>query len=345
MTDSSAHKPSKDIIVIAPNWVGDAVMTQPLLALLKQQHPDASIDVLAPTYTQAIYTRMAEVREVLALPFEHGEFKWNERREFARSIKGKYAHAVVLPNSWKSALVPWFAGVPKRTGWRGEMRYGVLNDVRVLNKQSQPLMVERFAALAGDIYKSSGLEPKLVVDVNNRDRLINALQLDAHAGSAKPIIAFCPGAEYGPAKRWPTAHFGALAKRLIAEGKQVWILGSPKDAEISREIQQGGDEQCVNLIGKTTLGDAVDLMSLASAVVANDSGLMHIAAALGIAQLSLFGSSSPTFTPPLSKRARVISLRLECSPCFKRNCPLGHTNCLVQITPELIAKELKQLVP
>ncbi len=343
MTDSSTQNKSHNIIVIAPNWVGDAVMTQPLLALLKQQ-PDAYIDVLAPIYTKAIYTRMAQVRDVLTLPFGHGEFEWNKRREFARMIKGKYTHAVVLPNSWKSALIPWFAKVPMRTGWRGEMRYGVLNNIRILNKQAMPLMVERFAALAGDIYKSSELEPKLVVDVTNRDRLVNELHLDARAGSAKPIVAFCPGAEYGPAKRWPTEHFGALAKKLIAEGKQVWLFGSPKDAEISREIQQGSDEQCVNLIGKTSLDDAVDLMSLASAVVANDSGLMHIAAALGIPQLSLFGSSSPTFTPPLSKRARVISLRLECSPCFKRDCPLGHTNCLVQMTPEMIAKELNQLV-
>jgi heptosyltransferase-2 len=318
-------------LVVAPSWIGDAVLSHPLLARLKEADPTGSIDVLAPPWVQPIYRRMPQVGETRALPFGHGELRLADRRRFAKALP-RYDRAVVLPNTLKSALVPWHAGIPMRTGWRGEMRYGLLNDLRILDEESLPLIVERYAALAqprGEALRRPLPEPRLTVDVAARAAAVAKHGLDV----SRPIVAFAPGAEYGPAKRWPARHFADLARRLAERGESVWLFGSPKDAEVTAEIRSLSGDACVDLAGKTTLDEAVDLLSLAGRVVANDSGLMHVAAALDRPMAALFGSSSPEFTPPLSTRARVISLRLECSPCFARTCPLGHTNCLVKIEP------------
>jgi heptosyltransferase-2 len=274
---------------------------------------------------------MPQVAATHALPFGHGDLRLGDRRRFAKSLP-RYDRAVVLPNTLKSALVPWHGGIPVRTGWRGEMRYGLLNDLRILDEEALPLIVERYAALAqsaGEPLRRPLPEPRLTVDLAARAAAVAKYGLDA----SRPIAAFAPGAEYGPAKRWPARHFAALARSLSARGESVWLFGSAKDTDVTGEIQRLSGGVCVDLAGKTTLDEAIDLLSLAGRVVSNDSGLMHVAAALDRPMAALFGSSSPEFTPPLSTRARVISLRLECSPCFARTCPLGHTNCLVKIEP------------
>jgi heptosyltransferase-2 len=319
-------------LIVAPSWVGDAVLSQPLLARLKARDPDGTIDVLGPPWALPVYRRMPQVAAVHAFPFGHGDLRIAERRRFAKTLP-RYDRAVVLPNSLKSALVPWFAGIPRRTGWRGEWRYGLLNDVRVLDKTALPLIVERYAALAdepGEAFVRPLAEPRLEIDAAERSALVARLGLDL----ARPVAAFAPGAEYGPAKRWPARHFASLARSLLDRGWQVWLMGSAKDAPVTAEIQAHAGERCRDFAGKTALGEAIDLMSLASRVVTNDSGLMHIAAALDRPTAAIFGSSSPAFTPPLSAKAKVISLRLSCSPCFARECPLGHTNCLETLPPE-----------
>jgi len=200
-------------------------------------------------------------------------------------------------------------------------------------------MVERFAALAqpkGEALRQPLPEPRLAVDTVARDATLAKFGLSLE----RPVVAFAPGAEYGPAKRWPAAHFATLATELADRGFQVWLFGSGKDQEITAQIVAGTKAACVDLAGRTSLDEAIDLMSCASQVVSNDSGLMHIAAALDRPMAALFGSSSPGFTPPLSARARVISLHLDCSPCFKRVCPLGHTNCLVQMEPSRVLAAL-----
>lgn len=319
-------------LIVAPSWVGDAVLSQPLLSRLKARDPGGTIDVLGPPWALPVYARMPEAGRLHALPFGHGELRIAARRRFARTLPA-YDRAVVLPNSLKSALVPWFAGIPRRTGWRGEWRYGLLNDVRTLDKAALPLIVERYAALADDPgapFARPLAEPRLAIDPAARAALVAKLGLDL----ARPVAAFAPGAEYGPAKRWPARHFASLARILLARGHQVWLFGSGKDAEVTAEIQALAGGDCRDFAGKTSLGEAIDLMSLASRVVTNDSGLMHIAAALDRPTAAIFGSSSPAFTPPLSAKAKVISLRLSCSPCFARVCPLGHTNCLETLPPE-----------
>ncbi|MDD5242131.1 MAG: lipopolysaccharide heptosyltransferase II [Sulfuricella sp.] len=347
------------ILIIAPSWVGDAVMAQPLLRRLREQHPDATIDAFAPAWVAPVLERMPEIRRVITNPLAHGELCLKLRWHLGRALRReRYGHAIILPNSLKSALLPFFAGIPLRTGFKGEMRYGLINDLRNLDKKALPLMVERFAALAGR--RHSPLRrpveyPRLTADTEQVQTTLAKLGL-----AAKNPVAFCVGAEYGPAKRWPAAHFAELARRLADKGHEIWLLGSAKDFEIGKEIEriystlpsfassplegegwgEGGNSTLRNLCGKTDLAQAIDLLAAADFAVVNDSGLMHIVAALGKPTIALFGSSSPDFTPPLSDKARIVSLNLPCSPCFKRVCPLGHLDCLMKLTPQRVLEEI-----
>lgn len=325
-------------LVVAPSWVGDAVLSHPLLVRLKEADPQGTIDVLGPPWVLPVYRRMTEVASIRTLPFDHGELRLGERRRFAKALP-PYDRAVVLPNSFKSALIPWHAEIPVRTGWRGEMRYGLLNDMRSLDAAALPLIVERYAALAqpaGETFARPVPEPRLRVDAAGRIAALAKYALDA----SRPVAVFAPGAEYGPAKRWPVRHFAQLAKDLAGRGYAIWLFGSRKDAEVTATIQHLSGDICRDLAGRTSLDEVIDLMSLAERVVTNDSGLMHIAAALDRPLAAIFGSSSPAFTPPLSAKARVISLRLSCSPCFARICPLGHTNCLETLEPAAVLAAL-----
>jgi heptosyltransferase-2 len=327
------------ILIVAPAWVGDAVISQPMLSLLKARAPMDAIEVLAPPWVAPLYRRMTEVDAVFESPFPHGQLALGRRRAVAAALRTRaYDRAIVLPNSLKSALIPWMAGIPKRIGYLGEQRYGLLNDRRRLDKAQLPRLVDRFAALAlppGDPLPPQLPQPRLAVDLSNQ-----AIE-QAKFGLKRqpPIVALCPGAEYGPAKRWPPAYFADIAQLNLSRGRQVWIFGSGNDATVGAEIVAAAPG-AINLCGRTSLADAIDLIALAERVVTNDSGLMHVAAAAGCEVIALFGSTTPDYTPPLSKRARTISLKLECSPCFERTCPLGHTNCLVQMKPERVIDEM-----
>ena len=328
------------ILIIAPSWVGDAVMAQPLLRRLRERYPDAVIDAFAPAWVAPVLERMPEIRRVVINPLAHGEFSLKLRWKLGRALRlDHYDHAIILPNSLKSALIPFFAGIPLRTGFKGEMRFGLVNDLRHLDKQALPLMVERFAALAenpGAPLRRPVENPRLTAD---KDRVQTTL---AKLGlfPKKTVIAFCIGAEYGPAKRWPAPHFAELARMLVNAGHEIWLLGSHKDAEIGAEIERSSNGAARNLCGQTELDEAIDLLAAASLAVVNDSGLMHIAAALNKPMIALFGSSSHGFTPPLSDLARIVSLNLPCSPCFKRVCPLGHFDCMMKLTPQRVFEEV-----
>ena len=328
------------ILVVAPNWIGDALLAQPLFARLRQRHPGVVIDALAPGWTAPVLRRMPELGEVLDAPFGHGELKLAARWRAGRCLHPRaYDQAIVLPNTFKSGLIPFFAGIPLRTGFIGELRYGLLNRVHQLDEQALPLMAERYAQLAeepGEPPVRPLAEGGLLVDQSNLAAALAHLELSR----AKPVVAFCPGAEYGPAKRWPARYFAELAAKLVARGRAVWLFGSGKDREIGEEIVRLAPGAAVNLCGSTDLASAIDLLSLAEVVVSNDSGLMHVAAAVGRPVVALYGSSSPEHTPPLSRAARVVRTGIDCSPCYARECPLGHFKCMNELLPERVMAEI-----
>ncbi|MEM1173771.1 MAG: lipopolysaccharide heptosyltransferase II [Pseudomonadota bacterium] len=317
--------PAERLLVVGPSWVGDMVMAQALFKTLAGRFPDADIDVVAPGWSVPIVARMPEIRRAVVLATAHGEFGLGKRRELAASLRPEgYTRAIVLPRSMKAALVPWLAGIPTRTGFRGEMRFGVINDIRPFDKALLDQTVKRFVALGlpPDELPTDIPQPVLRVDAARQRTLIDALGLP----TGKPVVAMMPGAEYGPAKCWPLEHFASLARELAVRGFDVWLLGSDKDRAAGESIASASS--ALNLCGRTSLEDVIDVLALAQQVVSNDSGLMHVAAAVGCHVHGIYGSSSPAFTPPLTERRTIHHLDLDCSPCFKRECPLGHLNCL-----------------
>ncbi len=330
------------VLVVGPSWVGDMVMIEPLLASLKARQPVPAVDVLAPAWSAPLLSRMAQVRRAIDLPIGHGQWAVGKRLAMGRALRGQYRQAIVLPGSWKSALLPFFAGIPQRTGFVRELRYGLLNDARRLDKRALPMTVQRFAALglgAGAPLPGT-LQPRLNADPVVVARTLASLGLSTDSA---PVLLLCPGAEFGPAKRWPAVHFAALARHYRQRGWQVWLVGSARDASITAQVKAAAGDGCIDLAGRTDLGEVCDVIAAADLVVSNDSGLMHVAAALGRPLVAVYGSSDPGFTPPLSARARVVSLALSCSPCFKRECPLGHLRCLNDLDPERVLAAAAEL--
>jgi heptosyltransferase-2 len=316
-------------LIVGPSWVGDMVMAQSLFIHLKQREPDRPIDVLAPGWSLPVVARMPEVRSGIDAQTGHNELGIGKRRSIARRLRGQYDHAIVLPRSLKAGLVPWFAGIETRVGFRGEMRYLLLNDIRSLDRSILDQTVKRFLALGLDANEAlpSAPYPALRVSPENQQAVMRRLNLS----SDRPVVAMMPGAEYGPAKCWPFDYFAELASLLTADGFDVWILGSAKDDVAGAAIAELSP--VINLCGKTSLEDVIDLLGYAEHAVSNDSGLMHVAAAVGTKTHAIYGSSSPSFTPPLTDACDIHYLDIDCSPCFERECPLGHLRCLKEIEP------------
>jgi heptosyltransferase-2 len=331
-------------LIAGPAWVGDMVMAQSLFIAILQQEPYAIIDVLAPEWSVPLLQRMPEVNEAITVPVKHGELGLGKRWHLGRSLRARnYDRAIIIPRSLKAALIPFFSGARIRTGYRGEMRYGLLNDIRPLDKSVLTQTVQRYVALglpADSPLPPAIPQPHLQVDKQNRQRLLNELQLKQDVG----VIGLLPGAEYGPAKRWPVDYYNELAQRLVQSGYQVWLFGSQKDRGVAEQIADGAGEAVQNLCGRTSLVDAVDLIACCDALVSNDSGLMHIGAAVGSPLVAIYGSSTPDYTPPLTDKAEVLYRRLACSPCFKRECPYGHTDCLYGIPVEQVYNALMSMI-
>ena len=334
---------SKKILIVGPAWVGDMVMAQTLFKWLKQKDSTVQIDVLAPIWTKPLLKCMSEIDDTIESPFGHGELRLMERYRFGVALQERsYDQAIILQNSYKSALVPYWAKIPQRTGWIGAVRYGLLNDARRLNKERFPLMIHRYIALGldkGDVMLPVKLPlPELRVSSMKCEEALNRLLLKAPV--IAPLLALCPGAEFGSAKQWPTDYYAKVAQVKLVEGWQVWIFGSIKDKEAADHIESLTRGRVKNLAGMTTLSEAVSLLSLASVVIANDSGLLHVAAALNRPVIAVYGPTTPSFTPPLSRKAKAIKLSLSCSPCFKRECPYEHQQCMKLLKPTAIVKAI-----
>jgi heptosyltransferase-2 len=330
---------AESILVVGPSWVGDMVMAQSLFRLLRRESPGLAIDVVGPAWSVPLVARMPEVRRGIALDAGHGELALGRRWALGRVLRTQgYDRAIVLPRSFKSALVPLFARIPRRTGFATEMRRLILDDARTLDRRALDQTVKRIIALglpAGAPLPEPP-QPELRVDAGNRDRLLAGFGIGR--GSA---VALMPGAAYGPAKQWPVEHFAELAALLAARGEEVWVLGSAGERALGERIAGRAGPEVRNLCGETRLEDVVDLLSVARAAVTNDSGLMHVAAAVGTHVVAVYGSSSPAFTPPLTDRKTIHYLGLECSPCFRRECPLGHLRCLRELAPATVLASLR----
>lgn len=338
-------------LIIAPSWIGDLVMSQSLFITLKKQLPKLELHVMAPIWCFPILSRMPEVDRTIEMPIGHGSFALGARWKIGRTLQSEhYDQAIVLPNSLKSAFIPLFAGIKKRSGWKGESRYGLLNDLRN-NKQNFPRMVERYVALAfpKPQMKSSRNIPEISFPKLYTDEMLQKSALTLYdLNTIKPILGLCPGAEFGPAKRWPEKYYAEIAKRWINQNNgQIWIFGSTKDIETAEQIKNclpvNLQTNCNILAGKTTLTEAIDLLASCNTVVSNDSGLMHIAAAVKTPLVAIYGSTSPTYTPPLSDTVQIVNTDIECRPCFKRECPLNHLNCLNQLNPNQVWHAIQQL--
>lgn len=341
------------ILIIAPNWIGDAVMSEPLLAKLKTLYPQSDIDVLATPWVAPIYRACTEVGEVIEANLVHKQLQWSLRKHLAKQLQAKqYDACFVLPNSLKSALIPWLANIPVRIAYRGEMRYGLINcALDNPSKVNRPPMAEHYLALSTALDRKAipnthtPIEPRLHISPQASVLVSNKLK-QASIDPASMYI-FCPGAEYGVTKRWPAHHFAKLAQSLLSTepSAQIILLGSKSDHALAQNIslEAGNHPQIHNWCGDTSLDEAIALIGICKALISNDSGLMHIAAALKIPQVAIFGSSDPQHTPPLSNKAKVLYLNLPCSPCHKRECPLGHLKCLNDISPKMVLDSVQAL--
>ena len=333
-------------LVIAPQWIGDAVMSEPLLACLAERGERVSVAALP--WVAPVYRAMPSASEVIELPFAHARLDAAERWRLARAWRGRFDRAYVLPNSIKSALLPWLARIPERIGYRGEGRFGLLTR-RLADPQGRPPMVDFYRALA-DLGGPSGDRPQ-AADGHRAPRLVfSETEVDAALMAAglrrRGYWAFAPGAEYGPSKRWPAEHYAELARSLHrSSGLPLVLLGSPAEAPLCREIAAMAGPASRVLAGALSLQQAMALIAAARGVVSNDSGLMHVAAAFGVPQVAVFGSTSPLHTPPLNPHARVVWLKdepgLDCMPCFERTCRYGHYRCLVEVSPALVEDALE----
>lgn len=331
------------VLIVGPSWVGDIVMTQSLCISLRQREPDVVIDVLAPGWGLPLVARMPEVRRGIEFPVGHGEVGLGKLWRLGRSLAGQYDQAIILPRKLKAALPPFFAGIRQRTGFTGESRYWVINDRRPFDPKILPLNVQRHVTLGlppGTPLPPPVPQPRFTVDLAHQAECLKRQGLDL----SRPAIAMAPGAEYGPAKQWPLDNYGVLAAELVRRGYQVWIFGSKKEIPFAEHIiAKAAVPQVVSLCGKTSLVEVVDLLAACKALVSNDSGLMHVAAAAGIPVVPIYGSSSPYNTPPLTDKAKPIYLALSCSPCYQRTCPLGHLRCLNDIHPPQVLEAMSEL--
>lgn len=328
-------------LVLGPAWVGDMVMAQSLFkAVLERSGSEMLIDVLAPSYTLPLLKRMPEVHDAFAMPLiQHRELAIGKRYKAGKGLRARqYDQVIVLPNSWKSALIPFWAKIPKRTGWVGESRFGLLNDIRRLDKAVLTSMTSQYAALAFPKGQEEAAKtipqrwwPALSVNPLDVQKTLDKFSITLDKN--RPVLALCPGAAFGSAKRWPEEYYAELANQMINQGWEIWLFGSAGEKTVGHKIQSLCNNRCRDFVGTTSLPEAIDLLSVVTKVVSNDSGLMHIASALKRSVVAIYGPTPAEFAPPLVVSAKILQRDLPCRPCKQRECPLGHHHCMKMISP------------
>ena len=342
-------KVTQRILIVGPTRVGDSVIAQSLYRRIKQLNAAAAIDVLAPKYLHGLLKRMPEIRYTIDLPLAHKQLGLSKRKQIGISLRGRYNQAIILSRSLKATLIPWFAQIAIRTGFRGEMRYGLINDMRKLDRDAmphlgnRPRLADRWVHLGQPKQMRLPKEipqPRLSVKPANAQICMEHLALNSNS----PIMALAPGIADSPAKQWPARYFTETAEHYGKQGYQIWLLGAENDQAICRQITEATDMPINNLCGRTSLEDTIDILAQADIVLSNDSGLMHIAAAVGCSVIGIFGSTTPEYALPSSDWVKASWTGLSCSPCWQKTCRYGHYHCLTRITPKDIVPIVDFLV-
>lgn len=341
-------------LIIAPNWIGDAIFSHGLIKVIKNQYPEADIDVLAHERIACVYEMMPEVNQIHGANNEKSKLNFWTRVQIARKIsKQNYTHAYIINNAWKHALIPFLARIPNRIGWLGEFRFILVNQWRLLNKKMFPDMLSKLSSLG--LPKNKQLEvhymreqlyPKLQANKQNQFKILTNLGLHQSLSSNKPIVAISPGSDNGTSKRWPATKYAFLIQKLIKINCEVWIFGSPKEKNLSDYIMQhtGKSDSIHNLTGRTNLDEALDILGLCNVAVCNDSGLLHASAALGLGVVAIYGPTSENFAPPLTVNKAVITEDVKCRPCNQHECPFGHHACMETIEVDRVLSKVKFLL-
>jgi heptosyltransferase II len=324
-------KDTSPILIVPYMWIGDFVRCHTVVTLLRQRFPDRPVDLLATTLCAPLADYMPGVRQSIVADLPRGRLALAQQRALAARLKREgYGMALTMPRTWKAALAPFLAGIPRRTGFVGEGRLVLLNDMR-FGERKLPRMIDRCAMLAlprGAAQPPEWPLPELKVPVSE----IAAWRIRRGLTDDRPIVALAPGA-VGPSKRWTAEGYDALARQFAADGFAVWILGGPNETSLAAGI--AGDSGAVDLTG-TDLRDAILALGAASVAISNDSGLLHVAAALGTPSIGIFGPTSPWHWAPLNPLAAVIESKSElaCRPCHKPVCRLNHHRCMRDITAD-----------
>ncbi len=324
-------QPEDRILVVAQAWVGDIIFSQMLYTQLQAQQPQVRIDVAAPAWTEALLQRMPQVHQHHIIDIPHGRLKPHRQWRLAQQWRGQYTQAIVVPRSAKAALAATLAGIPRRTGFASNGRPGLINDAR----PRPDGVIARMLTLAGADPSTEVAHPKLEVDPDRARTVMQRFGLDPQAR----WVGLMPGAAYGSAKQWGVAAFAELAALLIEQGYRVCVLGGKKEPLMGDQIATVSDS-VVNLCGKTTLDEAVDLISALACAVCNDSGLLHVAAAVDTPTVGIYGATSPHTHPPLNPNASICYADTVCSPCQQRHCPYETHGCMRAITPEQVHIEV-----
>jgi heptosyltransferase II len=332
-THTDRYKDTRPILIVPYMWIGDFVRCHSVVKVLRQRFPDRPVDVLTTSLCAPLADYMPGIRQAIVADLPRGRLALSQQRALARRLKREdYGMALTMPRTWKAALAPFLAGIPQRIGFAGEARFVLLNDVR-FGEKKLPRMVDRCAMRAlprGAAQPPDWPLPELEVPASE----IAAWRIRRGLTEDRPIVTLAPGA-VGPAKRWTTEGYAALARRLIADGATVWVLGGPGEKAIATEIAATGG--ALDLTG-TDLRDAIIALAAASVAVSNDSGLLHVAAATGTPSIGIFGPTSPWHWAPLNPLADVIETtsELPCRPCHKPVCRLVHHRCMRDIAPEQV---------
>lgn len=326
----------RPILVVPYMWIGDFVRCHSVAKMLKARYPARPVDVLSTSLCAPIADYMPEVRQAVVVDLPRKRLAFDQHRALARRLEGAgYGTALIMPRTWKAALAPFLAGIPERVGWFGEWRFGLLTDLR-FGERKLPRMIDQCAALT--LPKTEPLPsdwplPELKVPPAEISGWRERLGL---ADTGGPIVALAPGA-VGPSKRWPAAAYGELARRLTQQGVSVWVLGGPAEQPLATQIVADAGPKARDLSG-TDLRNAILALRAADVAISNDSGLLHVAAALGTPSIGIFGPTSAWHWAPLNPLAAVMQrpTQLDCQPCHKPTCRMRHHLCMRDISAEQV---------